>query len=355
MTEREQSTDAMRAAFRESLIEYLYLGFRIGELEDAVDLADGLIAFFRDADREVERVEDGLPICAICGEPIHSDQAIHPTKTRHLPCPSPPAPAEAATRAEDGVARDLDLEAIERRARELWSTRFHEDMRGYPWQQHNGVPSPFRSWAHEQAYRAALAASSRAPSPPAPVALADSRGDSRGSAEASAESATEPRWRFGPRAAAHLIAATSWPWERREDRDEWSVRLIDEPDLLATEAASARARLEAAIAALGGPSRIGNLLVTHADPEEYARIWNVGYEAAVTQGLADDPSLADDWLQERLREAQARALDDAARELIAASRAPSNEIYIRTVAVARILRARAAALREGDPETDEET
>ena len=71
-----------------------------------------------------------------------------------------------ATRAEDDVARDLDLEAIERRARELWSARFHEDMRGYPWQQHNGVPSPFRSWAHEQAYRAALAASSRAPSPP---------------------------------------------------------------------------------------------------------------------------------------------------------------------------------------------
>ena len=59
-------------------------------------------------------------------------------------------------------------------------------------------------------------------------------------------------WGFGLEAAAALVAATSWPWERREDRDEWSVRLISEPDLLAREAKQARVRLESAIAALSG-------------------------------------------------------------------------------------------------------
>lgn len=51
--------------------------------------------------------------------------------------------------------------------------------------------------------------------------------------------------------------------------------------------------------------------VHHHDIEAHARSFNEGYEAAVTQGLADDPSLADDWLQAKLREARAQALEDA--------------------------------------------
>lgn len=47
----------------------------------------------------------------------------------------------------------------------------------------------------------------------------------------------------------------------------------------------------------------------HHDTEAHARSFNEGYERAVTQGLADDPTLADDWLQEKLREARAKALE----------------------------------------------
>lgn len=50
----------------------------------------------------------------------------------------------------------------------------------------------------------------------------------------------------------------------------------------------------------------------HHDTEAHARSFNEGYETAVAQGLADDPSLADDWLQEKLLEARASALGEAA-------------------------------------------
>jgi urease accessory protein UreF len=48
------------------------------------------------------------------------------------------------------------------------------------------------------------------------------------------------------------------------------------------------------------------------DTEAHARSFNEGYEAAVRQGLADDPALAGDWFEGKLREAQAQALRDAA-------------------------------------------
>ena len=51
--------------------------------------------------------------------------------------------------------------------------------------------------------------------------------------------------------------------------------------------------------------------VHHHDIEHHARSFNEGYEAAVTQGLADDPTLADDWFQGKLREARAEAIRDA--------------------------------------------
>lgn len=54
--------------------------------------------------------------------------------------------------------------------------------------------------------------------------------------------------------------------------------------------------------------------VHHHDIEHHARSFNQGYEAAVTQGLADDPTLADDWFQEKIREARAQALEDAVED-----------------------------------------
>jgi hypothetical protein len=45
----------------------------------------------------------------------------------------------------------------------------------------------------------------------------------------------------------------------------------------------------------------------HHDTEAHARSFNEGYEAAVTQGLSDDPTLADDWFQEKIREAKEEA------------------------------------------------
>jgi len=52
----------------------------------------------------------------------------------------------------------------------------------------------------------------------------------------------------GPEAAARFVAAVSWPLERQENRDSWAPRLLAEPDMLASEADQARARLESAIA-----------------------------------------------------------------------------------------------------------
>ena len=48
--------------------------------------------------------------------------------------------------------------------------------------------------------------------------------------------------------------------------------------------------------------------VHHHDIEHHARSFNEGYETAVTQGLADDPTLADDWLNAKLAEAWDRAV-----------------------------------------------
>lgn len=53
----------------------------------------------------------------------------------------------------------------------------------------------------------------------------------------------------------------------------------------------------------------------HHDAEAHARSFNEGYETAVAQQLAHDPSLADDWLQEKLREARASALAEAAEAM----------------------------------------
>lgn len=67
-----------------------------------------------------------------------------------------------------------------------------------------------------------------------------------------------------------------------------------------------------AVAGFGQGTRV---TITPCDPEAYARGHNDGYEAAIAQGLADDPTLADDWLQAKLRAARVDALEESARDL----------------------------------------
>lgn len=84
--------------------------------------------------------------------------------------------------------------------------------------------------------------------------------------------------------------------------------------------------------------------VHHHDIEHHARSFNEGYEAAVTQGLADDPSLADEWFQGQLREARAQALEEAA----ALAGRPENRWWAEGQNRAKWLRNLAAAEREAD-------
>lgn len=65
------------------------------------------------------------------------------------------------------------------------------------------------------------------------------------------------------------------------------------------------------------PTTMPTVVHVHHDTEAHIRSFNEGYEAAVTQGLADDPTLADDWFQEKLRAAKAEALEQAAADLYA--------------------------------------
>lgn len=60
----------------------------------------------------------------------------------------------------------------------------------------------------------------------------------------------ERAWVFGDESAARFVAATSWPWERKENRDAWALRLMSDPAMLAVESEAARERLESAIAHL---------------------------------------------------------------------------------------------------------
>jgi hypothetical protein len=64
------------------------------------------------------------------------------------------------------------------------------------------------------------------------------------------------------------------------------------------------------LASAGGEPQV--IHVHHHDLEAHATSFNEGYEAAVTQGLVDDPALAGDWFEGKLREAQAKALREAA-------------------------------------------
>lgn len=109
------------------------------------------------------------------------------------------------------------------------------------------------------------------------------------------------------------------------------------------------------------------LHVHHHDVENHAKSYNEGYQDAVTQGLADDPSLAADWLAEHdaavlaavdTKEAAAKALEEAADALDAMAVPPPSGLNavagsgwsLGVAATAYQVRVRAAAVRqEGQP------
>ena len=78
-----------------------------------------------------------------------------------------------------------------------------------------------------------------------------------------------------------------------------------------------QANIASEVLAANGYGKLEEATVIHVhhDIEAHARSYNEGYDAAVTQGLADDPSLADDWFQDKIREARAGALQEAANAI----------------------------------------
>lgn len=57
-----------------------------------------------------------------------------------------------------------------------------------------------------------------------------------------------------------------------------------------------------------GPD-VGRVQVSCVDPDTYATIWCKGSDATVAMGLADDPAAAEEWLEEKLRQARTGELD----------------------------------------------
>lgn len=77
-------------------------------------------------------------------------------------------------------------------------------------------------------------------------------------------------------------------------------------------------------------------VVHHHDLELKAEHFNEGFEAAVAQGLADDPEKAQEWLAQHDAEVAAKALEDAA------------VIFTRSTAKLLYQRARAIRLAGGE-------
>lgn len=140
-------------------------------------------------------------------------------------------------------------------------------------------------------------------------------------------------------------------WSRIEDL---------EPEDREYALAEARTALEAAAPFIRAQAMEDTTVIhvhSHHDIEAHARIYNEGYDAAVTQGLADDPSLADDWFQGKIREARADALQEAANAIealrpemgpginITQYREGRNDAFVRA---ADVCTARAVAERGGE-------
>ena len=97
--------------------------------------------------------------------------------------------------------------------------------------------------------------------------------------------------------------------------------------------------------------------VHHADMEGHATSWNEGYEAAVAQGLADDPTLAQEWLESRDDRIRAEAARAIQREILEQrTDRGTREIGVMwrngMVDSARIAGAMAAQWEAGYPEPD---
>lgn len=69
---------------------------------------------------------------------------------------------------------------------------------------------------------------------------------------------------------------------------------------------------DALTAAGYGPVQAVAVIHVAHDAEAHARSFNEGYETAMAQELADDPTTAQDWLDAKLKAAGAQALRDAA-------------------------------------------
>lgn len=92
--------------------------------------------------------------------------------------------------------------------------------------------------------------------------------------------------------------------------------------------------------------RVTCALTPHADPEEYARIYNEGYDAAYAQELAGDPSAADEWLEAHDRTTRRSAADT----VLAEARRLADEHHVASTEHGRIMalgeRLAAAVLRK---------
>lgn len=101
-------------------------------------------------------------------------------------------------------------------------------------------------------------------------------------------------------------AAAEVIWNHRPTAREWDGLPKPWPTLKEYQRelfrGMARAALAAALPHLSQP-----VAVVHCeDAESRARHFNEGYEAAMAQQLADDPTLAEDWLEEQ----RAKAWDE---------------------------------------------
>lgn len=78
------------------------------------------------------------------------------------------------------------------------------------------------------------------------------------------------------------------------------------------------------------------------DTEAHATSFNQGFDAAVAQGLTEDPAFAEEWLHDRIRKEVALAFNEAADHLLELWTAGSPELPRGAVAIATWLRERTA-------------
>jgi hypothetical protein len=131
---------------------------------------------------------------------------------------------------------------------------------------------------------------------------------------------------------ADMIADVLAEWPPEDSAEEHAVRVADALTAAGFGPVKAAALTEAL-------AKAEVIHVHHHDIEHHARSYNEGYDAAITQGLADDPTLADDWFQGKLRAAAAGALREAAGAVT-----PPDTDYPEAKKVRNWLRNRAATI-----------